>query len=121
MVESKERHMVVKLFFQSTFRSLLGQSGSRVLEFHMARILKADPYDVLYEDPKAFCDGLKLFLGAGADALLRVIAGSIVKKYCITNLKPDDLVKLMNEGSEEAREKFLKLIGRLVENTMGRS
>jgi len=110
MVEGEERRMSVKIFFRGVIRSLLGESGSKVLEFHMTRILKADPYDVLYDDPKAFCDGLRIFLGSGADALLKVLAKNIVKEYSLKGVNPEELLRLMEDRRRESRERFIDLL-----------
>lgn len=106
-----EKHrMHIKMFFQGAFHSLLGESGARVLEFHMTRILGSDPYYVLYDNPKAFCDGLRGFLGSGANALLKILSKKIINEYHLENISPDEIVELMESGSRESRERFINLI-----------
>jgi len=109
-VEGEERRMSVKIFFRGVIRSLLGENGSKVFEFHMSRILKADPYDVLYDDPKAFCDGLRIFLGSGADALLKVLAKNIVKEYSLKGVDPEEFLKLMEDRRKDSRDRFINLL-----------
>lgn len=101
--------MSVKMFFQGAVRSLLGESGSRVLEAYMKRVLGADPYDILYDDPKAFYDGLRSFLGPGANALLKILAKNIIKEYRLEDISPDQILDLM-EGGGESWERFISLM-----------
>lgn len=105
-----ERACRVKNVFRSAVRGLLGANGSRVLEFHMARILEEDPYEVLYRDPRKFCEGLRSFFGNGTTAFLRILASSLLKTQRITGVTVDEVVKLMNDGGAEAREALFEIV-----------
>ena len=94
---------LVKLIFRNVFRMVFGENGSRILEFHLRTVLARDPYDVLYENPKLFCEGLQSFFGNGVKGLLRVMARELIREYGLRDLDPDTLIRLLQKGNERSK------------------
>lgn len=113
-LEGGEPRASIKRFFQGAFRSLLGDSGSKIFELHMRRVLGADPYDVLYGDPRAFYGGLKRLFGPGADALLKLFAKDLIAKYDLEGVSPEEFLELVERGDEKSRERLIALVMRAI-------
>jgi len=94
---------LVKLIFRNVFRMVFGEHGSMILEFHLRKILARDPYDVLYENPKLFCEGLQSFFGNGVKGLLKVMARELIREYGLRDLDPDTLIRLLQKGDERSK------------------
>jgi len=96
---------LVKSAFKESVKKVLGEDGSRALEFHMKRVLKKDPYDILCEDPRRFYEGLRPFFGNNATAFLKIVVATLMKDHGVSNLDAETVVRLMVEGS--GREFFI--------------
>jgi len=96
---------LVKSAFKQSVRKVLGEDGSKALEFHMKKVLKKDPYDLLCEDPRRFYEGLQPLFGNKATAFLKVVVATLMKDQGVSGLDAETVVKLMIEGS--GREFFI--------------
>ena len=70
--EPHKRYVTYAL--RSALKSLLGESGLMVLEFHLNKRLQEDMYEAFYENPHGFYQTLRDLFGPGADAVIRIIA-----------------------------------------------
>ena len=73
------------------------------MEFHLRKILAREPYDVLYENLKLFCEGLQSFFGNGVKGLLKVMARELIREHGLRDLDPDTLIRLLQKGDERSK------------------
>ncbi|MCD6504309.1 hypothetical protein J7K52_02925 [Candidatus Bathyarchaeota archaeon] len=96
--------------------SLLGEPIADAVLFHLKRNLESNPFEVLWENPKVFYNGLREIFGQeGGKVLVMGLAGVLAEKFSI-DLNPGELVKLMDsEDSRSVKElqKILKEIANL--------
>jgi len=96
--------------------SLLGEPIADAILFHLKRKLERNPFEVLWENPKAFYNGLKEIFGQeGSKVLIMGLVDILAEMFSI-DLNPRGLVKLMNSEvprSVKEIQKFLKEIADL--------
>jgi len=92
----------LKFILSRAFESLLGSNGVRVLRFHVEQRLGRDMYEVFCEDPGRFYRALSDIFGMGAEPLMRLIARWLNEKGYMDNLDPNEFVRLLKKGGEEA-------------------
>jgi len=92
------------------FRSILGETGTSVFEFNLTRILGRDPFELFYEDPPLFYEGLKKMFTAGADAILRLIGNVLINGSGLTNVTIEDFLNFMERGDPEAKAKLREML-----------
>ena len=96
--------------------SLLGEPITDAVLFHLKRNLERNPFEVLWENPKVFYNGLREIFGQeGCKVLVMGLAEILAEKSGI-DLNPRGLVKLMDsEDSRSVKElqKILKEIANL--------
>ena len=92
------------------FRSILGETGTSVFEFNLTRILGRDPFELFYEDPPLFYEGLKKMFTAGADAILRLIGDVLINGSGLTNVTIEDFLNFMERGDPEAKAKLREML-----------
>jgi len=85
----------------STLKSLLGESGLMVLEFHLNKRLQGDMYEAFYENPHRFYQALRGFFGSGADAVLRIIAQKLMEDGHLEAASPQEFVKVLKNPGED--------------------
>ena len=106
---SESESEVLKTFLKDKLSSLLGNSGVRVLEYSLARVLREDPFTVFIESPRAFYNGMSRIFGKGADALLRLLFASILRQNLATpSTSPEELLLYLKIGDMESRTKLIK-------------
>ena len=106
---AEELRGAVRDSLSKALKSLLGGSGLRAFRFHIERRLGKDMYEAFYEDPHRFYEAVKSFLGTGADAVICLTFSWLIQNGCLnaTELTPEDFVKLLKEGGEEARNTII--------------
>ena len=101
---------LVKSILRDVIRLVFGVNGSRILELHLGRMLRSDPYDVFCENPKLFCDGLRSFFGNGTKGLLQVLAKTLIKQYRIRDMSPEELIDLLNRGDVKSKNQLFTIL-----------
>jgi len=96
---------------RSTLKSLLGESGLRVLEFHLEKRLQGDMYEVFYENPHSFYKALQSFFGSGVDVVLRITAQKLIEEGYLETTNPQEFINILKNPSGDKRElqKIFKL------------
>jgi len=89
---------------RSTLKSLLGESGLMVLEFHLNKRLQGDMYEAFYENPHRFYQALRDFFGSGADAVLRIIAQKLIEDGHLEAASPQEFIEVLRRPSQGRRE-----------------
>jgi len=97
---------------RSAFKSLLGESGLTVLEFHLRKRLQGDIYEVFYENPHGFYQALGDFLGPGVDAILRIIAQKLIESGHLEASSPGEFVEVLKNPGEGGRRMLWKMFKR---------
>jgi len=93
---------------RSALKSLLGESGLYVLEYHLNKRLGRDLYDAFYEDPHGFYRALASLFGSGTDAILRILGKRLIEDGWIEARDPSEFVDAMRDpaGDRRLREMF---------------
>jgi len=92
------------------FRSILGETGTSVFEFNLTRILGRDPFEVFYEDPPLFYEGLRKMFTAGADAIMKLIGNVLINGSGLTSITVEEFLDFMRRGDPEAKAKLREMI-----------
>jgi hypothetical protein len=95
---------VLRSILSKAFESILGSSGAMALRFHVERRLGRDMYDVFCEDPGKFYRALNDCFGRGAESIMLIVARWLSGNGYVDNLRPDEFIKLLQRGGEEAAQ-----------------
>ena len=90
--------------FYSALKSLLGESGLMVLEFHLNKRLQGDMYEAFYENPHGFYQALRDFFGSGVDTILRIIAQKLIEGGHLEAASPQEFVEVLKNPGEGGRK-----------------
>jgi len=101
-----------KVFEDATVTSL-GSTFHIIITFHLKQKFNRDPYEVLITDPKTFYNGLKEVLGAGAEAVITLIAAFLKVKYQI-NYTAEEFVELFTKTGEPQRQGLSEIFENIV-------
>ena len=110
---------VARRVFHDIFKTILGEAGVKVLEYHFRRISSSDPYELLLKDARSFYEILHNFFRSGTDAFLRITASTLLSKYAITAYNVKDVVAMLSGRCEDAEEKLRELLGKLIKVEAG--
>ena len=113
MSEKSEFTPPIRMAFREAFKSILGDSGVRVLEFHVRRISSSDLYELLYNDPRRFYETLTRFFGQGAKAFVRILANALIDKYQLNDVSLEEFAAIMRGEREDARDKLREIMSRI--------
>ncbi len=117
----KKSMMLYASIFRSVFEKFMGSSSLAVLEYQLSkRCPRADPYELLLDNPEAFYEALIQIFGAeGGFLFLRLVFKQIVNGYELTEISPDELAESFIRGREQARTMLLKLLEKLSTSSKG--
>lgn len=95
--------------------SMLGESACLAILFFLRKGLSRDPFEVFWDDPKAFYSELKKVLGAGADLLIKLLVSRINSDFGL-NMNPERFLELMHNGDQSSIEEIRAFLIRIVES-----
>lgn len=99
--------------FRDVFRriiySSLGRSAGEAVMLLLREIIRRDPIEVLWENPKAVYDEMVKIFGEGTKVLISILVSNINKEYGL-NMSPERFLELMRDGSQNAVEEMRSLI-----------
>ena len=98
----------VRKIFGEIMGSALGPSISVIIGFQLEKRLNRDPFEVLWENPKAFYTELRNMFADGAEVLISVVARGLMKRYNL-GLSSDEFLKLISSDDEKSKEKLHKI------------
>jgi len=116
MPERGRKHMIVyTTFLRSVFEKFIGSSSLTVLEYQLSkRYPGINPYELLLDSPQKFYKALIPILGTkGSLLFLKLIFKHILERYELVELSPDELVKALLQGKEEAKNTLIRLLEKL--------
>lgn len=102
------------------FCSSLGESAGEAIIFFLRRELKRDPFEMVWEDPKAVYHAMEKTLGVGAKVLINVLVTTI-NRECGLNMDPERFLDFIRSGNQESIEEIRYFIRRVVESYGSRS
>jgi hypothetical protein len=106
-------HKVARKVFEDATVTSLGSTFHIIITFHLKQKFNRDPYEVLITDPKTFYNGLKEVLGAGAEAVITLIAAFLTVKYQI-NCTAEEFVELFTKTDEPQRQGLSEIFENIV-------
>lgn len=95
--EDKEIIEVFRNVFRRVISSCLGGSVVEAVLFLLRERLRRDPFEVLWDDPKAFYSEMFRVFGDGAKVLVSVLVVGINNKYGLRE-DPSRLLEVMRSG-----------------------
>lgn len=116
MPVTKQKDLLCKVAckaFEDATVSSLGSTFHIIITFHLKQKFNRDPYEVLITDPKTFYNGLKEVLGAGAEAVITLIATFLTIKYQI-NYTAEEFVELFTKTDEPQRQGLSEIFENIV-------
>lgn len=105
-------------FFRGVLVSSLGESAAEALLSILRRGLGREPSELFWEDPKAFYSGLERVLGMGAKVLIDLFVSAINHEGNL-NIKSENFLKLIRNGSPKSIEEIRLIIRGLAEGKKG--
>ncbi|MEM2151408.1 MAG: hypothetical protein QXG68_07810 [Candidatus Bathyarchaeia archaeon] len=104
--------------FRETLRKMicssLGESAGEAVLFFLREALKRDPFEVLWEDPRAVYYEMTKVLGEGAKVLINLLVTNI-NRECGLNISPDHFLKLMRNGNQRSVEELRLFLRKMAE------
>lgn len=97
-----------------------GESAGEAILFFLQDNLGRDPFEVLWDDPKAFYQALEKIFGAGAKVLINVLVTTI-NRECGLNFDPEDFLNLIRGGDQRSVEKIRYFMSMVAELMGGRA
>ncbi|MEM2351342.1 MAG: hypothetical protein QXT26_02935, partial [Thermoproteota archaeon] len=89
--------------------SSLGESAGEAAIFLLREVMRRDPFEVLWENPRAFYEEIVKVFGEGAKVLINVLIENINREYGLT-MRPEHFLELMREGDRKALEEIRSFI-----------
>ncbi|MEM4982869.1 MAG: hypothetical protein QXK73_04685 [Candidatus Bathyarchaeia archaeon] len=124
MVSIVERDFLIEFLrsiFKKTLHSTLGGSASEAVLFFLKKGLSRDPFDVFWEDPRAFYRGMERVFGVGAEVLIKLLVSRINSEFGL-NISPGHFLDLMRNGDQSSIEEIrslIKKVAKLYESEYG--
>ncbi|MEM2464782.1 MAG: hypothetical protein QXL85_04080 [Candidatus Bathyarchaeia archaeon] len=97
-----------------TLYSSLGESAGEAILFFLGRDLGRDPFESLWDDPRAFYNSIERILGVGAKILISVLITSIDREYGL-NTDPEYFLNLMRGGDQRSVEEIRSFMKRVAD------
>jgi len=117
MAKSGKEVEIARRIFHDIFKTILGEAGVRVLEYHFRRLSSSDPYELLLKDTKSFYEVLHNFFRSGTDAFLKITASTLLSRYMIGVYDVEDVVAMLSGRCENAEEKLRELLDKLLHHS----
>lgn len=114
MKEKTQLCKIAREVFEEATTPILGSNMNEVIFFHLKQRMGKEPYHVLLEDPKTFCDELEKIFAKGANVLLNQVGKCIAEKYC-AGCSPEEFVELMYRGDEPSKDKIIEIMIKISE------
>jgi hypothetical protein len=106
-------HKVAQKIFEEATAASLGATFHVIISFHLKQKFGKDPYEVLIENPKIFCNGLKEVLGEGAEAVINLVGTYITIKYDI-NCTAEEFTRLFTRNGKPPQLKLSEIFATIV-------
>lgn len=90
--------------------SMLGESAGKAILFFLQEALRRDPFEVLWENPKAFYDEMSRIFGEGTKVLINILLTNIDRE-CGLSMNPEHFIEIVqssNQGSLEEIRSFIR-------------
>ncbi|MEM2384833.1 MAG: hypothetical protein QXL74_06025 [Candidatus Bathyarchaeia archaeon] len=104
--------------FRETSRKIicssLGESAGEAVLFFLREALKCDPFEVLWEDPRAVYYEMMRVLGEGAKVLINLLVTNINRERGL-NMSPDHFLELMRNGDQRSVEELRLFLRKMAE------
>lgn len=96
-----------------TAESTFGISAGETILFVLRSNFKRNPFEVLWEKPKAVYDELEKIFGDGTKVLINIFVKKVNEKTGL-NADVEEILKLMRDNSPQSLDKFRLLLKELV-------
>lgn len=106
---------VLSVVFSEFLRSSLGEAAGEAILFLLRRELKRDPFEVFWENPKAFYRGIERVLGVGAKILIKLLISRINSELGLS-MSPERFLKLMQSDNKSSIEEVRSFIANMHES-----
>jgi len=105
---------VQKIFSEATTESMGSTFQAIVISFQLKQNFGKDPYDVLLDEPKAFYNGLREILGAGADTVLILVGTFLSKRYGVSR-SAEEFLALFTRSDSQSKHELKELFKRIAD------
>jgi hypothetical protein len=105
---------VQRIFNEATTESMGSTFQAIVISFQLKQKFGKDPYEVLIDDPKAFYNGLREIVGAGADTVLSLVGTFLSKRYGV-NRSAEEFLALFTRGDSQSKHELKELFRKIAD------
>lgn len=103
---------VFRMVSRRVLCSSLGFSSGKAILFFLKEALGRDPFEVLWENPKAFYDEIVKVFGDGAKILISILVENI-NLECGLSMSPEHFIEIIqseNQSSLEEIRSFIRMV-----------